>query len=252
MDFFSEGFDDPEAAYENRNRIHFFVRKMNEKVIRSRLLRIYLGLCGSFIVLILLRGIIPRDDDIDVQGVQFAGFRPAFTILQQFTPYRTILQSKDLVARFNKGTTIQPIQHPHTHDSPSMEAIRFKKELNVLRGEMLKTIQVEEFTCLPAIALGVPYNVYLDRHGTIMLNVHFEKVVNSHENTTVAIIGVFGDAFAELLYESIAVSYFDPNNAKHMVNQTIYNIDAFCLQSYLNNFAFEGKNKNRNKLQIEL
>ena len=244
------GFADPEAAHESR--MNFYTQQTIvklRKLLKYRVVRVYTTLVLLLLFAYGLREVLPSDlrqehgasaHAMQLDLLDLSGHQASYTSFQHVIQYETILQSKELVARLNHDTRIKEVVHPSTDDI-TLEAIRFKKELNALKKEMLKTLHAQEFTCLPAIALGVPYNVFLGQNGTLYVNIIITDVRNLLENHTVLISSLFdknGAEHEEVLFDEVVVEFTEANTFSVLTNKTLTGVDAYCLQSYRNNFAF--------------
>lgn len=240
MQSYEYGFNDPEAAHESR--LQFKLNQVKQFFSRHRVIRVYFFLIVGVLCIYTLRGVVPAELHQNTDMLELSNFRREYTSIQRFTAYQTILQSKELVSKYNRATTIESVVHP-ARDDISLEAIRFKKELSKLGKEMEKTRLEESFSCIPAIALGVPYNIFMDRHGEIYLNLQIDEIPNKQQNRTISISGLF-DAnvlpHEEVLYESVSISYVDANGFVPYVKEYVDDLfDSFCLQTYIKNFPFE-------------
>ena len=244
-------FQDPEAGHEDKT--YFYLMKLKTKVsalFQYKAVRAYTVLVIVFTFLHLLHSIIPSDLNLNKEKetgglLEISTYEPMYTSFQKFSTYETILQSKELVSKFNHRTTIRPVYHPTDVDM-TLEAIRFKKELKVLKNEMWKTLNEYQFTCVGSIALGVPYNVFMDKRGSLYVNIEVFEVPNPTINRTVSISGIFdsiGEEHDETLFQQVRVNYVETNRFRFVENQTIADLDAYCLQSYLNNFPFKHQEK---------
>ena len=147
------------------------------------------------------------------------------------------------MAKFGHGTTIQKVVYPKSDAFTLLAAIRFKKELNILKKEMRNTLADEGFTCIPAIAVGVPYNLFMDQFGNLYINIEVVSVLRPLENATVAVSGLFdtsGRQQLERLFDAMDVRFTESNSFTLSNGTTFEGLDAYCLQLYLKNFAFEG------------
>lgn len=260
----TSGFDDPEAAHESRLQVKWLqVKGHLDKFYKNSCVRVYSILLLIFIALYALRGVIPPDlrRDFVQKGnfeiVELSSSPVAYSNFNQFTPYRVLIQSKELVSKYNEGTTIGKVVHPES-STMTLEAVRFKKQLNILKREMRKTLEDEKFSCLPAIALGLPYNVFMDEAGDVYINIEIVEVTDKTRNTSVTVSGLFDQdtsVHEEVLYDSVQVRFTETSTFSR-VNRTVFeNIASYCLQTYLNNFLIEGASAttgNSRKLRDEL
>ena len=251
------GFHDPEAAHDDK--VYFNLMKAKAQVVKFlqyRTVRVYALLMFGFVFMYLLRAIIPSNLSAEKHAgglLELRTYELEYTSFQQFSAYETILQSKELAWKYNKETTIQDVIHPKDTDM-TLEAIRFKKELNALKKELWKTLVEQGFTCVGAISLGVPYNVFMDSSGRLYLNIEIISIPNPWNNETVSISGIFDKAgvqHEETLFDEINVSFVETNRFVQVVNQTVLNLNAYCLQSYLNNFPF-ARQQQTEEVQDEL
>ena len=128
-----DGFNDPEAAHENRLAYSVFKAKQQFKVLfRYRIVRMYAFLALGFISVHLINIILPthahvhidNDDNDDV--AHLGTHLLAYTNLQHAIPYKTILQSPNLVSKLNRRTTIEQVIYPQASEM-TIESIQFKK-----------------------------------------------------------------------------------------------------------------------------
>lgn len=240
MNGYEYGFTDPEAAHESR--LHYKLNQVKKFFSGNRIARVYFFLSLLVSIIYVLRGVVPAELSGNGGMLELGNFRQEYTMLQMYTPYQTILQSRELVAKFNHGTTIEKVTHP-SRDDISLEAIRFRKELGKLVKEMEKTMHEQSFSCIPAIALGVPYNIFMDRHGKIYLNLQIVQIPNKQQNRSIPLSGLFDvnvPPHEELLYEQVQITYVDANGFLTYIGENMEDhFDSFCLQAYLKNFPFD-------------
>ena len=243
----ADGFADPEAAHQSKLQFEFFkLRTRCESFLKYRVVRVYSTLLAILFIVYILRGVLPHDlrrdkDNNSFELLELTSYEPTYTSFHKFTPYRTIIQSKELVAKYNQGTLIQKADFPKS-DAFTLEAVRFKKELNRLKVEMRKTLVEEGFTCVPAIAVGVPYNLFMDQLGNLFLNIEIVSIPTPWKNSTVAVSGLFDvteNQQEELLFDEVAVRFTETNTFTTKNDTSFHDLDAYCLQIYLKGFAFE-------------
>lgn len=253
----SDGFIDPEAAHQSRIQYEIFrLRVKIESVFRYRVVRVYTVLLIVLFLVYILSGVLPNDlrqseEKSNFELLELTTYEPTYTSFQPYTPYRTIIQSKELLAKYNEGTLIQKVVYPKS-DTFTLAAVRFKKELNRLKAELRKTLKEESFTCIPAIALGIPYNLFMDQLGNLFLNIEIVAIPNPTENTTVAVSGLFdmetNEQQEEELFDMVEVRFTESNAFSERKNRSFVDLDAYCLQMYLKGFAFENSSKTRQRL----
>lgn len=247
-------FKDPEAAHESQLQVQWI--KLSEKfrkLFRNSFIRVYSLLFLILLGIYILRGVIPHDlrEKFAEKGkfelAELTATPAVYTNLQHYTPYKVIIQSKELVAKYNEATEISKVIHPQAN-TMTLKAVRFKKQLNLLKTEMRKTLEDQEFSCLPAIAVGIPFNLFMDRLGNLYINIEIVQVVKPMENTTVQVSNLFQkyknniEKVEEelILYDTVLIRFTD-SNAFAQVNQTeMKSIDSYCLQTYLKSFVIEG------------
>lgn len=240
-------FFDPEANVQSRFNVYYdYYKRQFLKTYKNKYVALYLKLIVFIGFLSIIRNLIPEEYVLENE-LLVGTISPKYTSLSNITPFRSIISSPELRNKYSNKKSIMPVIYPQNGFLSTIESISFKKELNYLRSELKKTLQMEKLSCIPAISLGVTHNILFDKNEDFYLNVEFmnkSDIIVSEENgnrsyTTIKSQGVFDDHDQELtVYEEIDILYIDPKNFVQRTKR-LTDLSSYCIQSYLKSFQFE-------------
>lgn len=213
---------------------------------RIRLVRYYAQLFSVLLFIYILQQLVPEDPYYELDGIEHA---LKYSKLQPIIEYDALMQNAPLRARYAKNARVLAVEYPRsvTELTSSLDAIRFTKELNALHHTLASLANDYEFTCVPALALGVELNIlYVRSLKKLLVN---PRVLNKRLFPTISqekeeIFAEIKDVFDERvivreIIEYVNVTYIDVSRSfQNITEEAFFGENAFCVTYYLENFFY--------------
>lgn len=237
-------YNDPEIQTTRLSRAILNAKRRVRQLQAQPLFQYYFWLALGLLTVYILRWITPQHVLDEIHDFDLAAPPVHYSKLLPIIEYETLIQNDVLRKRFAYQTSLRSVVVPRSVEeiSLTLDSIRIAKELGVIHSALNGVATKYGFDCVPAVALGIDYNIILMPDRSLCLNVRYARNVPiaATDREEISIQDVFGDT-QTFLYSpgvSINLTYIDKSFQLVEQKEISDDIDKICIQYYLSAFHF--------------
>jgi hypothetical protein len=234
---------DVESAHVSTFNVFYLdIKRYFKSIIRNKYITLYVYMFSIIMCIHVVKYVfLPQKTDYDVTLNIFSQ-NNEYSKLNNMIDYDTIISNTELKKKYSLVNSLKHVYYPLNKYENTIESIQFRKNLNMLKKQLKKTLIKQQFDCISAISLGIEYNIVMLNDQKLYINVI--PLENSEKkNSIIKITDVFNNEISVNVSEKVAIEYIDESFEKK-IKVFEEKKNSYCLQYYLNTYQIESKTKN--------